>query len=437
MGILLENALLVDIDPIAVERGSLRIDGNTIAARGSAAMRQATDEVIDCGGAVVLAGLVNGHTHLYSALAVGMPAPPKIPPNFIEILRYVWWRLDQALDEESNEMSARIGALQALHCGTTTLIDHHASPRQIENSLDLIERGIDVVGLRGVLCYETTDRHGKKGREAGLEENRRYLGKCALAKNGRFAGLAGAHASFTLEDDSLDALRGWAEEFGVGVHIHVAEDPADEAACRKEHGISLIDRLEKFNLLHPRHLFAHGTHLDADAVARVNEAGLSLAHNTRSNMNNAVGYSPIGKLKCPIQLGTDGIGADMFAEAQTAWFKSCDGGAGISPADVVAMLANSARRASQSLRVTLGKLAVGAAADVVITDYVPFSDVTAANFPGHFIFAMASRMVRHVIANGRWALRDRVVQTCDEPAIHARSVDVARSLWKRMESIPC
>jgi cytosine/adenosine deaminase-related metal-dependent hydrolase len=154
-------------------------------------------------------------------------------------------------------------------------------------------------------------------------------------------------------------------------------------------------------------------------------------------MNNAVGYSPIGKLKCPVQLGTDGIGADLFAEAQAAWFKSRDGGAGISPADVIAMLANSARRASQSLRTTLGKLEAGAAADVVITDYVPFSEVTAANLPGHFIFAMGSRCVRDVIANGRWALRNRTVQTRDEPAIHARSIKVASALWKRMESIPC
>jgi putative selenium metabolism protein SsnA len=437
MGIVLTNAILVDIDPPRVERGSLRIEGGTIAARGEAAKPQAGDETVDCGGAIVLPGLVNGHTHLYSALAVGMPAPPKIPMNFLEILKYVWWRLDQALDAEAIETSARIGALQALHCGTTTLIDHHASPRQIENSLDLVERGVDSVGLRGVLCYETTDRHGRRGRDVGLEENRRYMGKCALAKNGKFAGLAGAHASFTLEDDSLEALASWAEEFGTGVHIHVAEDPADEEFCRRQHNLSLIDRLERFDLLRPQHIFAHGTHLDADAIARVNEAGLSLAHNPRSNMNNAVGYSPIGKLTCPVMLGTDGIGADMFAEAQTAWFKSRDGGAGISPADVVAMLANSARRASTALKTTLGKLEVGAAGDAVITDYVPFTELNAANFPAHYIFAMASRHVRHVIANGRLALRDRVVPAFDEQEVRRRAVATASALWKRMESIPC
>src|SRR5947199_5012844 len=107
MAIVLQNALLVDIDPIAVEHAGLRIDGSTIAARGNV-ISQPGDEVIDCHGAIVLPGLVNGHTHLYSALAVGMPQPPRIPANFIEILRYVWWRLDQALDAESNEISPTI-----------------------------------------------------------------------------------------------------------------------------------------------------------------------------------------------------------------------------------------------------------------------------------------------------------------------------------------
>src|SRR3954467_522822 len=123
MAIVLTNAILCDIDPVRVEPGSLRIDGGKIVARGKVEAHSG-DEVIDCKGAVVLPGLVNGHTHLYSALAVGIPAPPKIPQNFYEILKYVWWRLDRALDAESIEASALTGALDALHCGTTTLIDH-------------------------------------------------------------------------------------------------------------------------------------------------------------------------------------------------------------------------------------------------------------------------------------------------------------------------
>jgi len=228
MAIVLENALLVDFDPIRVGPGCLRIENNLITERGNTVSRETTDEVIDCGGAAVLPGLVNGHTHLYSALAVGMPPPEKPPQNFLENLESVWWRLDRAHDAESIEMSARIGALDALRCGTTTLFDHHASPHCIEGSLDLIEKGIADVGLRGILCYETTDRHGLDGRAAGLEENRRYLEKRVQTYSPQFAGMVGAHASFTLEDQTLEELARLAADFDTGVHMHVAEDQCDE-----------------------------------------------------------------------------------------------------------------------------------------------------------------------------------------------------------------
>jgi cytosine/adenosine deaminase-related metal-dependent hydrolase len=176
--------------------------------------------------------------------------------------------------------------------------------------------------------------------------------------------------------------------------------------------------------------------LSGHDIRRVNRANPRIAHNPRSNMNNAVGYAPIEQFTCPIQLGTDGIGADLFAEAKAAWFKSRDGHANISPNDVIQMLANSARCASKSLGVTVGKLQVGAAADVVITDYVPFTPLTTDNFAGHFLFAMSAKSVRHVIANGKVVLQNRLATSCDEEAIRAKSRDVAAKLWKRMEDIP-
>jgi putative selenium metabolism protein SsnA len=435
MAIVLENALLADIDPPNVETGALRIDGGRIVQRGDQVVREDGDSTLDCGGCVVFPGFVNGHAHLYSALAAGMPAPPKSPGNFVEILEYIWWRLDRALDAESIEMSGRIGALDAVRCGTTTLIDHHASPNCIEGSLGFLERGIADVGLRGVLCYETTDRNGRAGRDAGIAENRRYLEKLRAKPGHQFAGLVGAHAAFTLEDDTLDELAALADSLGSGVHIHVAEDPADEAHSREKHQQPLIDRLAAHGLLTLRAVFAHGTHLDAAAIARVNEVGLTLAHNPRSNMNNSVGYTPVAQFHCPVMLGTDGIGSDMFTEAKHAWFKACDAAAGLSPNDVLRMLATSARRATAALGVTLGKLAVDAAADVVITDYCPATPLTGENLSGHFIYAMGSPHVATVIADGRLVLRDRKLMTCDERAVRAASRDVATRLWQRMAAI--
>lgn len=438
MATLLENAILVDWHPPRVQRASLLIQDSQIAARHVDVPRGTftkPDETLDCNGCLVFPGLVNGHTHLYSALATGMPPPPRIPTNFHEILQFVWWRLDRALDIGSIELSARVGALDALRCGTTTLIDHHASPNAIEGSLDLIERGIASVGLRGVLCYETTDRNGRPGRDAGLVANRNYLDACRRINDGRFAALVGAHASFTLDDDSMSALAALADEFDTGVHIHVAEDPCDEAACRREHGISLIDRLDRFGLLRPSSILAHGTHLDDAAIARVAASGASIAHNPRSNMNNAVGYTPVGAMRragIPIQLGTDGIGSDMLSEARVAWLKSRDGQANVSPADILRMLAASSQRASAALGVTLGTLEPGAAADMVVTDYRPSTPVTSDNLIGHVLFALGPQHVRDVMIAGRWAMRDRRVLHVDEAASRDEAIEAASALWERM-----
>lgn len=445
MAICLTNALLVDLDPPGVEPGGLRIDGDRIVERGAGVAAAPGDESVDCGGAAVLPGLVNGHTHLYSSLAVGMPPPPETPRNFPEILQYVWWRLDQALDRDAIEHSARIGALDALHCGTTTLIDHHASPNAIEGSLDCVQTGLEAAGLRGVLCYETTDRHGRAGRASGIVENRRFIEQCRRRGDGRFAGLVGAHASFTLEDESLEQLAALANETGTGVHIHVAEDLCDEndavrragaratdTSDREQRGMALLDRLERSGLLRPQAVFAHGTHLGPAALTRVSDAGVTLAHNARSNMNNAVGYAQVASVRGPVMLGTDGIGGDMLAEARAAWFVSRDRQAGLSPHDILRMLDAPARRASIALGITLGRLSTGAAADVVITDYRPPAPLTSDNLVGHVLFGLAARNVRHVITCGRWALQDRVAVRCDESAIRRAAREVAPALWGRM-----
>ncbi len=432
MGIVLQNAILFDLDPVRIQRGELRIDGAVIVERAEEIQVPPGDALIDCGGAVVLPGLVNGHTHLYSALAVGMPPPETPPRDFPEILETVWWCLDRALDLESIEMSARVGALAALRCGTTTLIDHHASPTAIAGSLDAIERGIDAIGLRGVLCYETTDRHGVQGRDAGLAENERYLSRHFDQRSQRFGGLVGAHALFTLEDQALTELVRMAEQFGTGVHIHVAEDYCDEDACARDHQAALIDRLAGFGLLQPRAIFAHVTALDDESLHRVSRSGLTVAHNPRSNMNNAVGYAPVAALKSPVMLGTDGIGADLFAEARAAWFMSRHAEASLTPNDILGMLAAGARRASESLDITLGKLEPDAAADVIITDYVPSTPLTTDNAGGHFLFGLTSANVRHVITHGTLALEDRRPCGIDPVAIHQSAAPIAERLWQRM-----
>lgn len=246
-------------------------------------------------------GLVCAHHHLYSALARGMPPPPKTAHNFTEVLEQVWWRLDMALDLEMIRWSAMLGALEALEQGTTAIIDHHESPNAIEGSLSVIADACAEVGVRVVCAYGVTDRHGPDGAARGLEENRRFL-----EAGGR--GLVGIHAAFTCSDESLQGAAALADELGVGVHIHVAEDAVDIEAPTRIAGLP-----------NPSWLLAHCVHLPDDH-------GLegTILHNPRSNLNNRVGYARPQRFTNPVALGTDGIGAAMLEEFRLSYVMQRD-----------------------------------------------------------------------------------------------------------------
>ncbi len=433
------NAILVQLDPPMVERGDLRVADGKITGVGTDVSQEPSDEVVDCSGAVLMPGLVNGHTHLYSALAAGMPAPPKTPSNFHEILKYIWWRLDRAHDRDSIRMSGLVGSLAALRCGTTTLIDHHASPNAIENSLSVLEEGIAEAGCRAVLCYEVTDRNYKDEAKRGLEENARYIRHCRDRNDGRFAGLVGAHASFTLSNKSLADCVELAKELKAGIHIHVAEDPCDQAITREKVGVGLFERFKNLGVFDvPDTIFAHGTHLSENDIRCVNQNGtITMAHNTNSNMNNAVGYAPVAKFDRSPMLGTDGIGADMWREARTAQFKSHDGQLPLPFGRPLAMIGESARFVSKCLGVKLGVLEAGAEADLVLTQYVPATPLTADNLAGHFIYAMGPEFVSDVMVAGEWKLRNGMILSCDEAAARTLSVQFAHALHQRMAAVPC
>ena len=234
-----------------------------------------------------------------------------------------------AHDKASVRASGQVGALAALRCGTTTLIDHHASPSFIDGSLSALRDGIAEIGCRGVLCYEVTDRNGLEGAKLGLRENERFIDECRAESQHRFAGIVGAHASFTLGDNSLAACVALCRDKSAGLHIHVAEDPVDERMTREQSGCGSDRALSAprghgfaGNDFRPRHAFKQRWHRSRRSAS----GNITLAHNPSSNMNNGVGYTPVIEHRKPPVLGTDGIGADMWREARTALFKSNDAG---------------------------------------------------------------------------------------------------------------
>ena len=245
----------------------------------------------------------------------------------------------------------------------------------------------------------------------------------------------GAHASFTLAEESLEGCVDLARRLGVGVHIHVAEDACDEWLTRKQFGCGLIERFRRVGLVDlPGTIFGHGTHLSAADWGLLGEHAeqLRVAHNPSSNMNNGVGYTPVAKATLPVMLGTDGIGADLWRECRVAEFKSHDARLPLAFGQSLEMLSESARLASEALGVTVGRLEVGAAADLVLTNYYPATPLTSDNLAGHLLYALGPEFVRDVMIDGRWCLRGGAVVSCDERALRAQAATQARRLWSRM-----
>jgi putative selenium metabolism protein SsnA len=434
---LLADATVATLDPPRVERASLRVEADRIVERAGRLLPRPGEEVVALDGALVLPGLVNAHTHLYSALARGMPGPAEPPRSFVEILERVWWRLDRALDEESVYHSGVVAAIEAARSGTTLLFDHHSSPSFVRGSLATLRGAVEDVGLRSVLCYETSDRNGREGRDAGLEENRAFLasGTSALTR-----GMAGAHASFTLSDESLGALAAVVASSHSGLHLHAAEDRVDVDDSLRRSGAGVVERLRRHGLIGARTLLVHGVHLEDGELHEAQAGGAWLVHCPRSNMNNGVGHARTASFR-RAALGTDGLDEDVLAEARAAYLKMRDAGRPDALEAAFAMLSGGQRLAAEVFGLRLGQLegaragAAGDPADLVVLDYRPPTPLCADNLAGHLLFAVDRSHVRSTMVAGRFVLRDRRISTLDEAAVLPRARLVAGRLWSRMREL--
>lgn len=422
--------VVTSLDPARVVDADVLIDGGRIAAVGRTP--GGASSRIDCSGCLVIPGNVCAHTHVYSALARGMPYALEPPHDFVEILQRVWWRLDRALDEASVRASAMVGAMEALLAGTTTLVDHHASPNAIDGSLDVIAEAFRSTGLRSVLCYEVSDRDGPELARAGVAENSRFL---AVHHGPLVRGMVGAHASFTLSEDTLAACVDAARSAGVGIHVHAAEDGADERDSQARFGKSVAARLRDAGVLTADGLLAHCVHLDSAECGLVRDGGTTVAHNARSNMNNSVGRTPLAELRS-VAVGTDGIGADMFEESRIGFFRLREDTLD-APFDwPLAHLAEGGRLAGRIFgEPSLGTIVPGAPADVVVLDYEAPAPLDGGNLAGHWVFGLSSRSVRDVIVSGETVVRDRRLTLVDQLELSRKAAEDARRLWSRLEQI--
>ncbi|MBT3338145.1 MAG: putative aminohydrolase SsnA [Anaerolineae bacterium] len=397
---------------------------------------------VDARGQFVMPGNICGHTHFYGAFSRGMAIPGEAPKDFLQILDKLWWNLDKALLEEDVRSSALVCLVDAIKHGTTTLIDHHASPSFIDGSLDVVADAVTKSGLRASLCYEVTDRDGEAKMQAGIDENVRFIKRLQAQPESRLAASFGLHAGLTLSDATLDKCAA-ALPSGSGFHIHAAEGLADQDDSLARSGLRVIDRLEKHGILGGKSIAAHAIHVDAREIEILADTGTWVTHQPRSNMNNAVGVSPVESLLragVKVGLGNDGFSNTMWDEWKATYLlhKSANGDPRRMGGYTVKELAieNNAALAKVFFpEAPLAEVSVGAFADLIFVDYHPITEMTAGNLPWHILFGFNESMITTTIVGGEILMKDRELLTLDEAEIAAKSREVSASAWKRYQDM--
>lgn len=420
MALLLKNGTYIDPDSLEFTKTNLLVHEGAkgkIEFVGQIPTNQ-IDQIIDCTGKYITQSFVCGHHHVYSALSRGMGAPKKNPENFNEVLQYVWWTLDKALDVEMIEASALYTAMSSLKNGVTFVIDHHASPFAIGGSLDIIATAFEKVGASHLLCYEISDRDGTEKALEGLVETAEFLEENQ--------GLVGLHASFTVSDDTLQKAVRLAKHYNTGIHIHVAEAQSDQQHCIDTYGMRVVERLEKAGALEsPKTILGHCLHLHGKEKKIISQKPVWVVQNTESNLNNKVGHFNAAELGSHIMMGTDGMHSDMLRSAKAAFFV----GQNFDTIDYDSVYQRF-RNADKYLN-SNGFTGHGPN-NLVVLDYDSPTPFGQENFFGHFVFGLESKHVKHVISQGKLVVENGKILTVDEDKILANAKIQAERLWAKM-----
>jgi len=425
MTVYLKNAAFIDWQTLAIHQTHIVVSGGPdgdISYTDTLPQAESLlpgDRIIDCTGKWVTKSFGCGHHHIYSTLARGMPAPAKNPTKFTEVLAYIWWHIDKRLDLEMIEASALASAIYCAKNGVTFVIDHHASPFAITDALHTIAKAFDQVGIAHMLCYEISDRDGEGTQKAGLAETDRYL---AAGHQGH----VGLHASFTVGDELLRKSIDLANKHRTGLHVHVAEDQADQDDALAKYGQRVLERFQSAGALElSQSIFAHCIHLSDREKELLRDAGVWVVQNVESNQNNNVGVAAYDALTPNTMLGTDGMHCDMLRSAKAA-FLAGQATENVGFDSIYNRFRNVHRYISE----------VGAQGDgdnnLVILNYDAPTELTPDNFLGHFVYGLDARHVETVIAQGRVIVERGTVTRVDEREVLAFAREMSTKLWEKM-----
>ena len=435
----LYNGRLITRDPLQpyFEKGAVAFEGTKIVEVGEEAALLAKypdAKRIDAKGGVIMPAFINAHTHIYSALARGLSIVGNNPTNFYEVLDGTWWAIDRKLTLKGTKASADALYIDCIKQGVTTIFDHHASYCEIPGSLFEIAKSAKEFGIRSCLCYEVSDRDGEEKCLQAIKENADFITYCEEQNDPMLKAMFGGHALFTISDKTFDRMVE-ANNGRTGYHIHVSEGMNDVYDSLLNYGRRPVQRLQDHGILGPKTILGHCIHVNTAEIEIIKETDTMVVNNPESNMGNAVGICPVLPLYkngILLGMGTDAYTNDMLESLKVALCSQRSNACmpNVAWCEVTDMLfKNNAKIGARYFPDELGVLKAGAAADIIVMDYKPFTPFSDANIDGHMIIGMTGGQCQTTIGNGKVLMLDRELQGIDEEAVNAHILEEAKKLW--------
>lgn len=397
-----------------VKQGSVAIESGRIVAVGEE-IKEKADQVIDARGKAVLPGLINGHTHLAMTLLRGFADDMPLDKWLFDKI----WPMEKRMEPRDCHVGALLGSLEMIKSGTTCFADNYFH-------MDQVARAVMKAGLRGVLSYGMIDRGDQQKMKEEIRIGRNFVRAFHGKARGRILAMFGPHAPYTCSTECLQKVKELAKEFGVGIHIHLAESSEEVKQTTEKYGKRPVEYLNSIGFLGPEVLAAHCIWVTDKEIKLLKDNGVKPVHNPTSNMKMGSGIAPVPEMLAsgiPVALGTDGAASnnslDMFKEMKLASLlaKARRLDPTVLPAMKALEMATINGAAALGLQAELGSLEVGKKADLIIVDLrkphlSPMHDIVS-----HLVYSASGSDVDTVIVDGKILMEKGEVLTLDEEKV--------------------
>ena len=417
------------------------IEGDRIADIGeieAMQMRYRDAVLTDLRGCAISPGFVDAHRHCYGVLAHGIPTE-SAPADFWAFLNEFWWgKIEDRLDHDMLRAAMDLSCYDMIRSGITTFFDCLEAPNAIPGGLFVQAEVVARWGLRGVLCFEATERVSRENGELGLRENVEFIEACraSQAASRLLGGAMCHHTTFTCSDDFIRKAHDLARQLGALLHFHCSEGTYEPEQALKKYGRRTIEHYDDLGILDETTLASQCVQLSPDEVRIVGERGIRVTTMPLSNCEVGGGIAPVPEMRragATVGLGTDGYVANFFASLRGAFLihkaRLLDPGA--MPARDVWQMATADGARALAMDDIIGTLAVGKQADLIAIDLDLPTPVTAHNLLDQLILWRDAVDVHSVMVAGRWLKRDYLVLNADFEALVAGTREAAARLWGR------